>query len=188
MTENRKADHFKLKEVRIRLIPGQELYSDRSLSTPDAAIEIMQKELSQMDREVLCVVNLNSKLQPINFNIVSVGDISNSIAAIPNILKSGLLSNASSFLLLHSHPSGDPTPSQEDIVATKRVIEAGKLMGLPCMDHIIVAAGSGVAISMRDTYLADFSDAPASMTAEEILRIPKIAKDRNNTKHRQEER
>lgn len=67
---------YKLREVRIRLVEGLSLYSDRPLSDPMAAIEVMRRELSGYDREVLCVVNLNSKLQPINFNIVSVGDLS----------------------------------------------------------------------------------------------------------------
>lgn len=98
---------YKLKEVCIRLAEGHPLYSDVPLSSPTAALDVMRRELSQYDREVLCVVNLNNKLKPINFNIVSMGSINGSIASIPNILKSGILSNAYGFLLLHNHPSGD---------------------------------------------------------------------------------
>ena len=61
-------------------------------------------------------------------DIVSMGSINGSIASIPNILKSGILSNAYGFLLLHNHPSGDVTPSREDIQTTRRCIEAGKIM------------------------------------------------------------
>ena len=103
---------YKLKEVCIRLAEGHPLYSDVPLSSPTAALDVMRKELSQYDREVLCVVNLNNKLKPINFNIVSMGSINGSIVSIPNILKSGILSNAYGFLLLHNHPSGDVTPSR----------------------------------------------------------------------------
>lgn len=92
---------YKLKEAVIRLEEGHPLYSDVPLSSPGAALDVMRRELSRFDREVLCVVNLNTRLQPINFNIVSIGDISQSIASIPNILKSGILSNASSFLMMH---------------------------------------------------------------------------------------
>ena len=95
---------YKLKEVCIRLAEGHPLYSDVPLSSPTAALDVMRKALSQYDREVLCVVNLNNKLKPINFNIVSMGSINGSIASIPNILKSGILSNAYGFLLLHNHP------------------------------------------------------------------------------------
>ena len=98
MTEMRP---YKLREVRIRLEEGESLYSGQPMSDPKAALDVMRRELSGYDREVLCVVNLNSRLQPINFHVVSIGDLSQSIASIPNILKSGLLSNAESFMLLH---------------------------------------------------------------------------------------
>lgn len=171
MTENAKPKRYKLKEVCIRLAEGHPLYSDQPLSTPAAALDVMRREMSQYDREVLCVVNMNARLQPINFNVVSVGDINTSIAAIPNILKSGLMSNASSFLLLHNHPSGDVTPSQDDIMTTRKVIEAGKIMGIPCVDHIVIGGGNGHFCSLREQQLADFSNQIISMTAEDILRV-----------------
>ena len=162
---------YKLKEVCVRLVRGRSLYSDEPLSTPRAALEVMRKELSGLDREVLCVVNMNALLQPINFHVVSVGDINASIAAIPNILKTGLLSNASSFLLLHNHPSGSVEPSKDDIRTTRKVIEAGKIMGLPCLDHIIIGGENGNYCSMRLAQMADFSNPTISMTAEEILQV-----------------
>ena len=171
MAEKQKPKQYKLKEVCIRLAEGHPLYSNQPLSTPAAALDVMRREMSQYDREVLCVVNMNARLQPINFNVVSVGDINTSIAAIPNILKSGLMSNASSFLLLHNHPSGDVTPSQEDITTTRKVIEAGKIMGIPCMDHIVIGGGNGHFCSLREQQLADFSNQIISMTAEDILRV-----------------
>ena len=171
MAEKQKPKQYKLKEVCIRLAEGHPLYSDQPLSTPAAALDVMRREMSQYDREVLCVVNMNARLHPINFNVVSVGDINTSIAAIPNILKSGLMSNASSFLLLHNHPSGDVTPSQDDITTTRKVIEAGKIMGIPCMDHIVIGGGNGHFCSLREQQLADFSNQIISMTAEDILRV-----------------
>ena len=129
MAENGKPRQYKLKEVCIRLAEGHPLYSDKPLSSPEAALDVMKREMSQYDREILCVVNMDSRLRPINFNIVSVGTIDQSIAAIPNILKSGILSNAGSFLLLHNHPSGEVTPSQDDIQTTLKVIEAERSWG-----------------------------------------------------------
>lgn len=167
----KKPEKYKLKEVCIRLAKGRALYSEQPLSSPAAALDVMRREMSQYDREVLCVVNMNSRLQPINFNIVSVGDINTSIAAIPNILKSGLMTNAGSFLLLHNHPSGDVTPSKDDILTTRKVIEAGKIMGIPCVDHIVIGGGNGNYCSMREAQLADFSSQIISMTAEDILRV-----------------
>ena len=87
---------------------------------------------------MLCVVNLNAKMKPINFNIVSVGNLTQTVADIPFITKSAICSGAASTILLHTHPSGDPTPSREDVELTKRVVEAGKLIGISCVDHVIV--------------------------------------------------
>ncbi|MBR3166779.1 MAG: JAB domain-containing protein [Lachnospiraceae bacterium] len=160
------AKKYRIKEVMVRLAEGSGLYSDRQMDTPDAAVEVMKKELSQYDREVLVVVNLNSHLNPINFNIVSVGDLTSTIASIPNLLVSGILSNSSSFLVLHNHPSGDLTPSAEDIAMTRRVIEAGNLIGIPCVDHIIVAGGnSGRILSMRESGTINFNQKYPGLSA-----------------------
>ena len=174
MPEKRKAadlKRYKLKEVCVRLAEGHPLYSDWPIDSPWEAIKVMRGELSRYDREVLCVVNLNTRKQPINFHVVSVGELNQSIASIPNILKSGILSNAGSFLLLHNHPSGDVTPSQDDISTTRRVIEAGKILGIPCLDHIIIGGGNGNYYSMREEKTVDFTSQTISMTAEDILRV-----------------
>ena len=174
MPEKRKAaepKRYKLKEVCIRLADGHPLYSDWPIDSPGEAIKVMRGELSRYDREVLCVVNLNTRKQPINFHVVSVGELNQSIASIPNILKSGILSNAGSFLLLHNHPSGDVTPSQDDISTTRRVIEAGKILGIPCLDHIIIGGGNRNYYSMREEKTVDFTSQTISMTAEDILRV-----------------
>lgn len=167
----KKQRQYKLHEVCIRLAEGMSLYSTEPMSTPDRAVDVMRKELSQYDREVLCVVNLNSRLKPINFNIVSVGTVNQSLADISNIFKSCLLSNASGLLLMHNHPSGDPTPSQEDIALTKRVIAAGKLMGVSCLDHIIVGGQNGATYSMREEKIVDFDPANYGLVAENGERI-----------------
>ena len=166
-----KPTRYKLKEVCVRLAEGHPLYSDWPIDSPGEAIKVMRRELSRYDREVLCVVNLNTRLKPINFNVVSVGELNQSIASIPNILKSGILSNAGSFLLLHNHPSGDVAPSQDDIMTTRKVIEAGKILGIPCMDHIIIGGGNGNYYSMREEKTVDFTSQTIPMTAEDILRV-----------------
>ena len=169
--ETTETRQYKLREVRIRLEEGRSLLSAVPMSDPEAAMDVMRRELSGYDREVLCVVNLNSRLQPINFHVVSVGDLSQSIAFIPNTLKSGILSNAQSFMLLHNHPSGDATPSQVDIQMTKRVLDAGKILGIGCVDHIIVGGGNETYFSMREQGTLDFADQTISMAAEDILRV-----------------
>ena len=75
------------------------------------------------------------------------------------------------FLLLHNHPSGDVTPSKDDIQTTRRCIEAGKIMDIPCLDHIIVGGSNGSMFSFRESGMVDFTSDKISMTAEQILRV-----------------
>ena len=178
----KKQRQYKLHEVCIRLAEGTTLYSTEPMSTPDRAVDVMRKELSQYDREVLCVVNLNSRLKPINFNIVSIGTINQSLADISNIFKSCLLSNASGLLLMHNHPSGDPTPSHEDIALTKRVIAAGKLMGVSCLDHVIIGGQNGATYSMREEKIVDFDPANYGLVAENGERIMEEQKKYDSSK------
>ena len=93
---------YPLQEVWIRLEEGRTLYSQEKLESPLQAVDVMQRELSRYDREVVCIVNLNCHKQPINFNLASMGTLSMSIVDIANVLKSGILSNADSFLLTAS--------------------------------------------------------------------------------------
>ena len=162
----KKPRRYKFKEVCIRLEEGNVLYSERSMSNPERAVDVMREEMAQYDREMLCVVNLNSKMKPINFNIVSIGTIDQAPASIPNIFKSGILSNASAFMLMHNHPSGDPTPSMEDIALTERVVQAGHLMGIPCVDHIVIGCQTRDYFSMREHDTVSFERPGMGKTAE----------------------
>ena len=142
-SEERKPDSggYALQEVRIRLTEGQTLYSKYQISSAQDAIDIMREELAGYDREVVCIVNLNAAFQPINFNMVSMGTLNMSVVDVGNVLKSCLLSNAGSFIMLHNHPSGDVTPSKEDLSATKRMILAGALDASVVREYAAVLAG-----------------------------------------------
>jgi hypothetical protein len=100
------------------------------LTSPEGAAAVMRDVLKELDREWVCVVDMDNHLKPVNFNIVSIGSINQSLAPIQNILKSGILSNCSNIMLIHNHPSGDNEPSREDIQLTKRLVEAAKLMDM----------------------------------------------------------
>ena len=146
-------EQYELKQVqvRLRLQEAEPLYSTEPITDSDKAVEIMAKALSEMDREYVCVVNLDTRKQPINFNIVSIGDLDQAQIPIQNIFKSALLSNARSTLALHCHPSGSLEPSHADLDVTKRMVEAGRIIGIPVTDHIIVAGGTGLHTSIRST-------------------------------------
>ena len=146
-------EQYELKQVqvRLRLQEAEPLYSTEPITDSEKAVEIMAKALAEMDREYVCVVNLDTRKHPINFNIVSIGDIDQAQIPIQNIFKSALLSNARSTLALHCHPSGSLEPSSADLEVTKRMVEAGRIIGIPVTDHIIVAGGSGLHTSIRSS-------------------------------------
>ena len=152
-----KKETYQLKEVRIRLEEGRPLYSDQKISSVDDAVSVMERELSTYDREVVCIVMLTNAGRPICFNLVSMGNLSTSILDVVNVLKSCILANAASFIMLHNHPSGDiSSPSWEDVESTRRVVLAGALMGIPCLDHVIIAGGRKEHYSMREHGDVDF--------------------------------
>lgn len=168
MSEGTGRRHYKFREVCVRLEEGRTLYSDRTMSNPERAVDVMGHELSMMDREMLCVINMNTKLNPINFNVVSIGTLSSAPAEISNIFKSAILSNSACIMVMHNHPSGSCTPSMDDIDMTKRIVAAGQLMNIRLLDHIIVGGQSGEMYSMRNNNVVDF-EMPSDL--KEIRRL-----------------
>ena len=153
---------YQLQEVNVRLClkEGAVLYSTAPLSHPEAAREVMRDVLKDLDREMVCVVNLDNKMKPINYNVVSIGSIDQSMVPIQNVYKSSILSNAASIMLLHNHPSGDVSPSSPDFDVTKKLVEAGKLMGIPVIDHLIIGGMNGDIYSFRTENPELFTGAP----------------------------
>ena len=146
----------KLEQVAIRMVEQPPLYSNEPMNNPDAAIRVMNEFLSQMDRELFCIVNLQADLTPINMNIVSVGSLNEALINPREIFKSAILSNAHSMMLIHNHPSGNLTPSTSDIQTTARIQQLGELMGISLVDHIITGR-DGNYYSFRDK--GEFPDA-----------------------------
>ena len=139
----------KLEQVAIRMVEQPPLYSNEPMNNPDVAIRVMNEFLSQMDRELFCIVNLQADLTPINMNIVSVGSLNEALINPREIFKSAILSNAHSMMLIHNHPSGNLTPSTSDIQTTARMQELGELMGISLVDYIITGR-NGNYYSFRD--------------------------------------
>lgn len=154
MEQMNRNEAYKLKKVDIRLCLKDDggLYASEPINSPDQGVKLISEMLKDLEREMVCVVNMDIKGCPINYNIVSIGDTYTSFAPIQNIFKSSILSNASNLMLFHNHPSGDITPSKSDDALTKKVVEAGKLMGIPVIDHIIVGGMNGKRYSYRENY------------------------------------
>lgn len=136
-------NEYGLEVVNIRLIKEKSLYSDSPVGNPRDAERIVADEMATLDREVFCVMNLNTKGKVINLSVVSVGVLDSSMVHPREVFKSVILSNAAGVILIHNHPSGVPEPSPEDFDVTKRLMEAGDVLGIKVVDHLIVAGGTG---------------------------------------------
>lgn len=151
---------FELEQVSVRLVKDSPLYSDERIITAESAVKIIGKELmTQLDREQLCIVNLNSFGQPINFSIVSVGQIDQALVNPREMLKASILSNAANAIVIHNHPSGSLVPSRYDIRITKQLIKAYKMLGIGLIDHVIFGGNNLDNFhSMRQNMDVDFNN------------------------------
>lgn len=89
-------------------------------------------------KEMFLTLHLDGKNRVVCVDLVSVGSLNQSIVHPREVFKTALLSNAAAVLLIHQHPTGDPSPSAEDIAITRRLKEAGEILGLKVLDHIII--------------------------------------------------
>ncbi len=138
--------------VRLRLAEAEPLYSTEPIATPEDAVRVVATALAEMDREYVIVCNLDTKNRPINFNTVSIGDIDSAFISVRNVFKSAILSNATKIMVVHNHPSGVTGVSSEDMGATRKLIEAGNLIEIPLLDHVVVGGGSSECFSFREKY------------------------------------
>lgn len=137
----------------LRVIREREIqYNPRvpNVSTPENAISAAQAVLKDADRECLIVLLLDTRHKLIGCNIASIGTLDSSLAHPREIFKAAILANAKAIVLCHNHPSGEATPSPEDIRLTQKVIDAGHILGLPLLDHVIIG-DAGRYTSLRQT-------------------------------------
>lgn len=97
--------------------------------------------LMKETKEMFITLHLDGKNRIVCMDLVSIGSLNQSIVHPREVFKTALLSNAAAVLLIHQHPTGDPSPSSEDIAITRRLKEAGEIMGIKVLDHIIIGDG-----------------------------------------------
>ena len=100
---------------------------------------LLQRQLAFSDREIFCIVILDARNQVLGVNTVSIGSVSASIVHPREVFRPAILMGASSIILSHCHPSGDPEPSKDDLELTRRLHKAGEILGIEVLDHIIIA-------------------------------------------------
>ena len=110
----------------------------KAVSTPKDIYKFLKKDFYGKKKEVLYAISLDSRNKIIGKDIVSVGTVNETVVSPREIYRQALLRNAVSIILVHNHPSQDTAPSTEDILVTEKVAQAGVMMGIALVDHVIV--------------------------------------------------
>lgn len=124
--------------VKIKLVEDSRIYRSNKIKHPSDVGDVIYKFLNGVDREHLGVICLNTKNKILNISIVHIGTLNSADMHPREIFKTAILSNSASIIMFHNHPSGDTTPSKEDINASMRIKEGGKILGIELLDSIIV--------------------------------------------------
>lgn len=113
---------------------------EQRVTRPEVAHDVAIKVLEMHERpeEIMALITLDTKNKITGVFVVSTGTINASLVHPREIFKRAMLQNAASIILMHNHPSGDPDPSVEDIEITRRLVEAGNIIGISILDHVII--------------------------------------------------
>lgn len=114
--------------------------------SPGLVADYYMEQMRHLEYEKILCIMLDNKSRLISEQVISTGTVNRSVLSVRDIFMKALEQKAVYVMLLHNHPSGDPTPSREDITATKQIREAGELLQIPLLDHIVI--GDGVYFSM----------------------------------------
>lgn len=137
--------------IRLKMVKEKTLfYETEKLDTPEKIAEVAMQHIEGAVRECLIVISLDNQLYPLAIEIVSVGTVNTTVAVPREIFKHAVLSNAVGIILVHNHPSGCLSPSQEDITFTRKVKHAGALLGIDVYDHIIIGSDERCYFSFRE--------------------------------------
>ncbi|MGB9940657.1 RadC family protein [Methanosarcina sp.] len=120
----------------------------RKICSPRDVYALMYPKMREQKKEKFITLCLDTKNQILKEEVVSVGSLNASIVHPREVFKSALLESSASVIMVHNHPSGDPSPSREDIMVTEKMVEGGKLLGIDVLDHIII--GDGRYVSLKD--------------------------------------
>lgn len=137
-------------DVRLKLTDKESMFSRETIDTPEKAVSVLAPVLAELDREEVCVVNLDGKGHPINFSVVSIGSVNSSLITGRELYKSAILSNAAAIIMIHNHPSSDLQMSRLDLDVTEKMMYAGVLLDIDFYDHVLVAGSTGEMFSMRE--------------------------------------
>jgi DNA repair protein RadC len=131
-----------------RRLPVEAAEEKPSIGRPQEAADLVQYEMSALLQENLWVINLDTRNRVTYIDKLYQGSLNSSMVRVGEIFRQAIQRNAASVIIVHNHPSGDPSPSPEDVTLTRALVQAGKLLDLEVLDHLVI--GRGQWVSMKD--------------------------------------
>jgi DNA repair protein RadC len=120
-----------------------------TINSPADAAALVQYEMALLEKEHLRVLLLDQRNHVLEIVEVYVGSVNSSQVRIAEIFKPAIARMAPAIIVVHSHPSGDPTPSPDDVAVTRAIVQAGKLLDISCLDHLVIGQGKWVSLKER---------------------------------------
>ncbi|MDP4127308.1 MAG: DNA repair protein RadC [Bacillota bacterium] len=119
------------------------------VNSPQDVAHMVMEEMRFLDREHFRVVSLSTKNHVLGISPISIGSLNSSLVHPRECFKEAIRRNSNAIILLHNHPSGDPTPSKEDIEVTRRLADGGKILGIEVLDHVIIGDNRYISLKER---------------------------------------
>ena len=119
------------------------------IRSPAEAANLLMPEMSNLEQEHTRVSLLDTRNHVLSMPTIYIGNLNSTVIRIAELFRIGIRENAASLIVAHNHPSGDPAPSPDDIAVTRKMVEAGELLGIEVLDHIIIGRHSFVSLKER---------------------------------------
>jgi DNA repair protein RadC len=119
------------------------------IRSPAEAANLLMPEMSNLEQEHTRAILLNTRNYVLSMPTIYIGNLNSTVIRVAELFRAGIRQNAASIIVAHNHPSGDPAPSPEDVAITRKMVEAGDLLGIEVLDHIIIGRNSFVSLKER---------------------------------------
>ena len=143
-----------LAEIGLRYEVGQVAVSsrDKTIDSPQAAVDYLAPEMAELEQEQLRVIMLDIRNRLLGVNMVYQGGINQAVVSLGDVFREAIRVGATAIILAHNHPSGDPTPSPDDVRLTQHAGEAGALLDIEVLDHVVIGRPEFVSLREHDLY------------------------------------
>jgi DNA repair protein RadC len=132
-----------------RLVESERWSGGENVRTPGGIYRLMAPRLRGLEHETFHVLLLDGRHRLVEQRRISEGTLTTSLVHPREVFRVAIRASAAAIVVVHNHPSGDPEPSRQDLEVTRRLVECGKLLGIPLLDHVVIGTGAHVSIRER---------------------------------------